>query len=192
MIKDLRLHGSRGPVDFFALIYGADTLSTYFYEEETARIRFFARGNEFAVSETGVSYRGTGGSFCEYMFGVEKPLADMEKEDVLNRLIMFGAFMDDSDRVIFTNNTEGGETFYRLFLQGHAVTNYYFLVASESDGDYKKRQKQVLKAVGKFLKRTGLLSASRDTELLRNFSMELNEEKSIIFVFKLIHRGNAE
>ena len=59
------------------------------------QIRFFSRGNEFTISETGVSYRGTGGSFCEYMFGVEKPLADMEKEDVLNRLIMFGAFMDE-------------------------------------------------------------------------------------------------
>ena len=192
MIKDLRLHGSRGPVDFFALIYGADTLSTYFYEEETARIRFFARGNEFAVSETGVSYRGTGGSFCEYMFGVEKPLADMEKEDVLNRLIMFGAFMDDSDRVIFTNNTEGGETFYRLFLQGHAVTNYYFLVASESDGDYKKRQKQVLKAVGKFLKRTDLPAQNKDTKFLESFCSELEEKKSMVFIFKLIHRANSE
>ncbi|MBI5848175.1 MAG: TIGR04442 family protein [Nitrospirae bacterium] len=192
MIKDLRLHGSHGPVDFFALVSGADTLSTYFYEEEAARIRFFSRGNEFTVSETGVSYRGTGGSFCEYMFGVEKPLADMEKEDVLNRLIMFGAFMDESERVIFTNDTEGGETFYRLFLQGHAVTNYYFLIASESDGDYKKRQKQVLRAVGKFLKRNDLLSQNKDTELLESFCAELGEQKSMVFIFKLIHRANRE
>lgn len=192
MIKDLRLHGSHGPVDFFALVSGADTLTTYFYEEEPSRIRFFSRGNEFTVSETGVSYRGTGGSFCEYMFGVEKPLADMEKEDVLNRLIMFGAFMDERERVIFTNDTEGGETFYRLFLQGHAVTNYYFLIASESDGDYKRRQKQVLKAVGKFLKRTDLLSQNMDTALLESFCSELCEKKSMVFIFKLIHRANSE
>jgi uncharacterized protein (TIGR04442 family) len=192
MIKDLRLHGSRGPVDFFALIAGADALSNYFYEEETAGIRFFSRGNEFTVSETGVSYRGTGGSFCEYMFGVEKPLADMEKEDVLNRLIMFGAFMDKNERVIFTNDTAGGETFYRLFLQGHAVTNYYFLIASESDSDYKKRQKQVLKAVGKFLKRTDLLSQNKDTALLESFASDLGEKKSMVFIFKLIHRANSE
>lgn len=192
MIRDLRLHGSHGPVDFFALVSGADTLSTYFYEEEAARIRFFARGNEFTISETGVSYRGTGGSFCEYMFGVEKPLADMEKEDVLNRLIMFGAFMDESERVIFTNDTEGGETFYRLFLQGHAVTNYYFLIASEAGGDYKKRQKQVLRAVGKFLKRTDLLSQNRDTTLLESFCAELGEPKSMVFIFKLINRANSE
>ncbi len=192
MIKDLRLHGSQGPVDFFVLISGAGTHSTYFYEEDTACIRFFSRGNEFSISETGVNYRGSGGSFCEYMFGVEKPLTDMEKQDVLNRLIMFGAFMDERERVIFTNNTEGGESFDRLFLQGHAVTNYYFLIASEAEGDYKKRQKQVLRAVGKFLKRTDLLSQNRDTALLESFCNALGEKKSIVFIFKLIHRANSE
>ncbi len=192
MITDLRLHGSLGPVDFFAFVSGAGMYNTYFYEEDAGRIRFFARGNEFTITEDSLSYRGTGGSFCEYMFGVEKPVKDMVKEDVLNRLVMFGAYMDKNEQVMFTNDTEGSETFYRLFLQGHAVANYYFLVASELQGDYKKRQKQVLKATGKFLKRTELLSGDRDTQLLRSFSDELNEEKSIIFIFKLIHRGNKD
>ena len=192
MIKDLRLHGSLGPVDFFALVSGADIFNAYFYEEEPGRIRFFARRNELTISDTGVSYRGTGGSFCEYMFGVEKPLKDLEKEDVLNRLIMFGAVMDEREQVVFTNDTDGSETFYRLFLQGHAVTNYYFLVASESDGDQKKRQKQVLKSVGKFLKRTDLLSLNRDTELLESFCSELGEKRSMVFIFKLINRANKE
>lgn len=192
MITDLRLHGSLGPVDFFAFVSGAGMYNTYFYEEEPGRIRFFARGNEFSITEDSLSYRGTGGSFCEYMFGVEKPVKDMVKEDVLNRLVMFGAYMDKNEQVMFTNDTEGAETFYRLFLQGHAVANHYFLVASEFQGDFKKRQKQVLKAAGKFLKRTELLSGERDTQLLRSFSDELNEEKSIIFIFKLIHRGNRE
>ncbi len=192
MIADLRIHGSLGPVDFFAFVSGAGMYNTYLYEEEPGRIRFFARGNEFTITEDILSYRGTGGSFCEYMFGVEKPFKDMVREDVLNRLIMFGAFLDDREQVVFTNDTEGSETFYRLFLQGHAVANYYFLIASEYEGDYKKRQKQVLKAAGKFLKRTDLLTGSRDTQLLMNFSRELNEEKSILFIFKLIHRGNKE
>ncbi len=192
MIKDLRLHGSLGPVDFFALVSGTDVFNAYFYEEEPGRTRFFSRGNELVISDTGVSYRGTGGSFCEYMFGVEKPLKDMEKDDVLNRLIMFGAVMDDREQVVFTNDTEGTETFYRLFLQGHAVANYYFLIASETDGDQKKRQRQVLKAVGKFLKRTDLLSHDRDTELLETFRDELNEKRSMIFIFKLINRANKE
>ncbi|MFZ2196992.1 MAG: TIGR04442 family protein, partial [Thermodesulfovibrionales bacterium] len=188
----LRLHGSLGPVDFFAFISGAGMYNTYFYEEEPGSIRFFAQGNEFRITEDSLYYKGTGGSFCEYMFGVEKPVKDMVKEEVLNRLIMFGAFMDSNEQVVFTNATEGSETFYRLFLQGHAVANYYFLIASEFQGDYKKRQKQLLKAVGKFLKRTELLSGERDTQLLRSFARELGEAKSIIFVFKLIHRGNTE
>jgi uncharacterized protein (TIGR04442 family) len=192
MLNDLRLHGSLGPIDFFAFVSGAGMYNSYFYEEEPGRIRFFARGNEFIITADSLYYRGTGGSFCEYMFGVEKPFKDMLKEDVLNRLIMFGAFMDSGEQVVFTNNTEGSETFSRLFLQGHAVENYYFLVASEYQGEYKKRQKQVLKAVGKFLKRTDLLSDGRETELLRNFSHALNEDKSIIFIFKLIHRGNKD
>jgi len=125
-------------------------------------------------------------------FGVDKPLKDLEKEDVLNRLIMFGAVMDDQEKVVFTNDTEGSETFYRLFLQGHAVTNYYFLVASESDRDYKRRQKQVLKSVGKFLKRTDLVSLNRDTELLEAFCSELREKRSMVFIFKLVNRANRE
>ncbi len=191
MITDLRFHGSLGPVDFFVFISGAG-MNTYFYEEDAGRIRFFARGNEFTITEDSLSYNGIGGSFCEYMFGVEKPVKDMVKKDVLNRLIMFGAYMDKNEQVTFTNDIEGSESFYRLFLQGHAVADYYFIVASEFPGDYKKRQKQVLKAVGKFLKRTELLSGDRDTQLLRSFSDELNESKAIIFIFKLIHRGNKE
>jgi uncharacterized protein (TIGR04442 family) len=192
MIADLSIHGSLGPADFFAFVSGAGMHNSYFYEDEPGRVRFFARGNEFTIAEDSLSYRGTGGSFCEYMFGMEKPFKDMVKEDVLNRLIMFGAVMGNKEQVIFTDNTEGSETFYRLFLQGHAVANYFFLVASGYQGDYIKRQKQVLKAVGKSLKRTDFLSGGRDTQLLMSFPRALREEKSIIFLFKLIHRGNKE
>ena len=192
MITDLRLHGGLGPVDFFAFVAGATTHNAYFYEEEPHNIRFFARGNEFTISEDGVSYKGTGGSFCEYMFGVEKPLKDMEKEDIRNRLVMFGAFLDDKEHVVFTNNTEGGETFERLFLQGHPVVNYYFIVSSDFRGDYKKRQKQILRAVGKFLKRADLLQDDRDTELLGRFCSSLSEDRSSVFLFKLINRVNRE
>ncbi len=192
MITDLRLHGSLGPVDFFAFLAGETTHNTYFYEEGPQKIRFFARGNEFAISEEGVTYRGTGGSFCEYMFGVEKPLKDMEKSDILNRLIMFGAFLDENERVVFTNNTEGTETFSRLFLQGHAVVNYFFIISSDFEEEYRKRQKQILKAVGKFLKRADLLEDDRDTELLGRFCDALNEEKSAVFLFKFINRANRE
>ena len=192
MIRDLRLHGSIGRVDFLAFAAGASTYNSYFYEEEPSRIRFFSRGNELTISEDSVMYRGTGGSFCQYMFGVEKPVKDMEKNDVINRLIMFGAFLDKKEKVVFTNNTEGNETFDKLFLQGHAVANYYFLVSSDHEGDYRKRQQHILKSVGKFLKRTNLLSGGRDTELLGHFCAELKEKKSIVFIFKLMHKANQE
>ncbi len=192
MIKDLRLHGSMGPVEFFAHVGGASVENTYFYEETASHIRFFSRGNEFTISKEGIHYNGTGGSFCEYMFGVEKPLKDMIKGENTNRLIMYGAFLDMGEQVVFTNDTEGEETFYRLFLQGNAVKNYYFFISSDHKGEYKKRQQQILKAVGKFLKRTDLIGLDDDEELMKNFLRDLNEEKATVFIFKLIHKENAE
>ncbi len=192
MICDLRLHGNIGPVEYFTYVGGADSYNTYFYEESTSSIRFFSKGNEFTMTEEGIHYKGTGGSFCEYMFGVEKPLKDLLKKDVLNRLIMFGAFLDENEQVIFTNDTEGKESFYRLFLHGHAVKNYYFLVSSNFKGDYKNRQKEILSSVGKFLKRTSFLTEDADIELLEGFISELKEPNSTIFIFKLINKAHWE
>jgi uncharacterized protein (TIGR04442 family) len=192
MIHDLRLHGSIGPAEYFAFVGGASSYNTYFYEERPSSIRFFSRGNEFTITDEGVYYKGTGGSFCEYMFGVDKPLKDLTKRKVANRLIMFGAFLDDNESVIFTNNTEGKESFYRLFLHGHAVKNYYFFVSSDFKVDYKNRQKQILCAVGKFLKRTDFITGDLDTELLEGFISELKDQNSTVFIFKLIHKGNQE
>ncbi len=192
MIKDLRLHANIGPVRFFVFVSGAKIESTYFYEETDSYIRFFSMGNEFAVTQDGIKYKGTGGSFCEYMFGVEKPMKDMIKGEISTRLIMFGAFFDEGEKIVFTNETEGSESFYRLFLQGNAVKNYYFFVSSDYKGEHKKRQKQILRAVGKFLKRTELIGMDQDTELMNNFIAELNEEKSTVFIFKIIHRENEE
>ena len=192
MISDLRLHGSIGPVEYFAFVGGASAFNTYFYEEGPSSIRFFSKGNEFTMTDEGIHYKGTGGSFCEYMFGVEKPLKDLVKKTIANRLIMFGAFPDKDEKVIFTNDTEGRESFYRLFFQGHAVKNYYFFVSSDYSGDYKKRQKNILRAAGKFLKRTNLIAEDLDTELLDGFLTELKEQNSTVFIFKLIHNGNQK
>ena len=192
MIRDLRLHGSIGPVDYFAFLGGAEALNTYFYEETPSGIRFFSRGNEFTLTKDGVHYKGPGGSFCEYMFGVDQPLKDRMKKSVTNRLIMFGAFLDENEKVIFTNDVEGRESFYRLFLHGHAVKNYYFIVSSDFKGDYRKRQKQILGAVGKFLKRTVFIAEDLDTNLMARFLLDLREQNSTVFIFKFIHKGNQE
>jgi uncharacterized protein (TIGR04442 family) len=42
------------------------------------------------IDRDGVSYTGIGGTFCEYMFGVYMPLADLAKEEVRNRLVLYG------------------------------------------------------------------------------------------------------
>lgn len=190
MIHDLRLHGEIGPIEYFALVGGADSHNPYFYEENPSRIRFFSKGNELIISDDGIQYKGTGGSFCEYMFGVEKPLKDLRKKEIANRLIMFGAFLDEYETVIFTNEIEGKESFSRLFLQGHAVKNYYFFVPSDYTGEYKKRQKQILRSIGKFLKRTTLIAEDRDIDLLDSFVSRLHEKNSTVFIFKLVHSGN--
>lgn len=192
MIRDLRLHGNIGPVEFFAFVGGTDIEPAYFYEQTPSQIRFFLKGIEFIITEEGVHYKGAGGSFCEYMFGVEKPLTDMVKTEVLNRLIMFGAFLDKKDKIIFTDNIGGSESFYRLFIQGNAVKNYFFLVCSDRKEEPKKRQQQILKLVGKFLKRTDFISAGEDTQMLNDFIKTLEEPKSSVFIFKIIYKKNDE
>lgn len=192
MVKDLMLHGSVGPVDFFVSIAGANINNIYFYREEESQIRFFSRGNELALSENAVSYKGTGGTFCEYMFGVEKPLKDLVKKEVRNRLVMFGAFLDPYENLIFSNDVEGSESFHRLFILGHAVKNYYFFVSSDTKQEIRTRQKQLLQVIGKLLKRTDLLMEDRDEELLHQVVATLDEPEATVFIFKLIHRGNRD
>ncbi|MCL5023926.1 MAG: TIGR04442 family protein [Nitrospirae bacterium] len=186
------LHGSIGPFEFFVFVAGAHVNTTYFYEENGPGIRFFSGGNELALSPEGVHYKGTGGSFCEYMFGVEKPFKDLVKKEVRNRLVMFGAFLDDSEKLVFTNDTEGAESFQRLFFLGHAVKNYYFFISSDDKSEQKKRQRHILRSAGKFLKRTALIAEDRDGELLNGLVRELDEPRSTVFVFKLLHAENLE
>lgn len=186
------LHGSIGPFEYFVFVAGANVSNTYFYEEAGPNIRFFSRGNEITLSPEGVHYKGTGGSFCEYMFGVEKPFKDLIKKEVLNRLVMFGAFLDKTERLVFTNDTGGSDAFHRLFLLGHAVKNYYFFVSSDDKSEARKRQRQILRSAGKFLKRTGLIAEDRDAELVSGLVRELDEPRSTVFVFKLVHSENLE
>ncbi len=186
------LHGSIGPFEYFVFVAGANVSNTYFYEEAGPNMRFFSRGNEITLSPEGVHYTGTGGSFCEYMFGVEKPLKDLIKKEVLNRLVMFGAFLDKTERLVFTNDTAGSDAFHRLFLLGHTVKNYYFFVSSDDKSEPRKRQRQILRSAGKFLKRTDLIAEDRDAELVNGLVKELDEPRSTVFVFKLVHSENLE
>jgi uncharacterized protein (TIGR04442 family) len=193
MIGDLRLHGSLGFIEFFVHISGPEAKNTYFFEETGDSVRFFSRGNEFALDPLSVRYRGTGGSFCEYMFGVEKSLKDLVKKDILNRLVMFGAYLDRAERLLFTNDTSGTDSYEKIFLQGHAVKNYFFFVSSgpaAAAEEAKKRQRHLLGVLGKFLKRTPLVAEDRDSVLVEKIAKTVKEPGSTIFLLKLIHKNN--
>lgn len=186
------LHGNTGPVEFFVFVGGANVSNTYFYEEDGPNTRFFSRGSELILSPDKLQYKGMGGSFCEYMFGVEKPFKDLTKREILNRLTMFGAFLDRDERLVFTNDISGSESFHRLFLLGNAVKNYYFIISSGYKTEPKKRQRHIVRVVGKTLKRTDLIAGDKDTELLDVLVTELNEPRSTVFIFKLVHSENME
>ena len=138
MIKDLRIHGVTGPdKEFYATFCGKGVANRYFHEVieggGATRHRFFSGGSEFIIDPEAISHRGNGGSFCPYMFGVEEPIQDLVKPDVINRLILFGAVQDETAKVRVTENTAGMETFKEVFLRGHAVFNYFFFVHFDRD-----------------------------------------------------------
>ena len=125
MIKEIKLHGKANDnVDYYVTISGTDLSNRYFYESLPDGDRFFSGGNEFIITPSGVRYMGTGGSLCEYMFGVDLPLKDLLRKDVQNRLVMYGAVYDDTDNISFTNSTSGEESVEQLFLSGNAVSSF--------------------------------------------------------------------
>jgi len=193
MIHEIKLHGSANEkLDYFVTITGADLSSRYCYESLPEGDRFFSGRNEFIVTPTGISYTGTGGSLCEYMFGVDLPLKDLLRKDVSNRMVMYGAYYDNADNITFTNTTAGKETFDHVFLTGNAVSNYYFFVHTSQRTEIKEVQRDILKFIGKQLKRSTTVGAADDTRLCREIFMTLGDDKALVFLFRLLNRHNEE
>ncbi len=198
MIQDIRLHGQiTDKVEYYVTVAGRDISTRYFHEmgekNGSPVIRFFSSGNEFKITPGGISYHANGGSFCEYMFGIDLPKKDLIKKDVLNRLVMYGAvYSPQSDRINFTTNIGGEDVFDRVFLNGNAVSNYHFFVHSDAKNDPAKRQEQILRLVGKYLKHTDKVGLSDDDVLVRELFLELREERGILFLIRLVHRYHEE
>jgi uncharacterized protein (TIGR04442 family) len=193
MIHEIKLHGSANEkLDYFVTITGADLSSRYCYESLPEGDRFFSGRNEFIITPTGISYTGTGGSLCEYMFGVDLPLKDLLRKDVSNRMVMYGAYYDNTDSITFTNTTAGRETFDHVFLTGNAVSNYYFFVHTSQQSEIKEVQRDILKFIGKQLKRSMTVGAADDTRLCREIFTTLGDEKALVFLFRLLNRHNEE
>src|SRR6266568_3081456 len=149
MHKDIRLHGFLdNRIEYYAIAAGSDAHRRFFFnmdQQDDGEIRFFSPGNEFVIGRHGISHRGNGGSFCEYMFGVDQPLADQAKGDVLNRLVMYGTSYDQKSGALrFDDRTDGTLSYEKIFFDGNAVANYFFFVQDESLGATPKRQQQEL------------------------------------------------
>jgi hypothetical protein len=193
MIQEIKLHGkANDKMDYFVTITGADLSSRYCYESLPEGDRFFSGRNEFIISPDGISYTGTGGSLCEYMFGVDLPLKDLLRKDVSNRLVMYGAFYDNTDNITFTNTTSGKESFDHVFLTGNAVSNYFFFVHSSFQKENRDIQRDILKYIGKQLKRSTTVGATDDTRLCREIFDAFGDAKSLVFLFRLHNRHNGE
>ncbi len=193
MIHEIKLHGKANEkLDYFVTITGSDLSSRYCYESLPEGDRFFSGINEFVITPTGIHYTGTGGSLCEYMFGVDLPLKDLLRKDVSNRLVMYGAFYDTSDNITFTNNTSGRESFDHVFLSGHAFSNYYFFVHTSQKSEIREIQRDILRNIGKQLKRSSTVGASDDTMLCREIFAALDDSKALVFLFRLLNRHNQE
>lgn len=197
MIQDIRLHGQvTDTIEYFATVAGQNISHRFFYEtgsphHEDVIIRFFAPGNEFIIRKEAIMYKGNGGSFCEYMFGVNQPLKDMIKKEVVNRLVMYGAIYEPNlDHIYFTTQTAGSETYEEVFLHGSALANYYFFIHDPSGREVKKQQEMFLKCMGKKLKHSRAVAEENDLQILHEIFDALKMPDCIIFLFKMINKAN--
>lgn len=196
MHKDIRLHGMMGDqTEYFVMVAGNDAYQRYFFNivQEDEQLRIFSPGNEMTISPDGISYQGNGGNFCEYMFGVDQPSSDLSKPEIINRLVMYGARSDNDGSVRFSDRTSGTETYDNIFFEGNAVCNYFFFAHSNSlSRKLKSQQEELVKRLGKSIKRSGAIGEERDDILISELFPLLGDETSQLFVVKLINRYHRE
>lgn len=168
--------------------FGNDVYEKVFYsfnKDENIE-RFFAKGCGFTLTQRSLVYKGYGGSFCSYMFGVERPFKDLIKLEVRNRLVMFGAKQKNDSFIEFTDEISGEDNYINIFSEGNAITNYFFLVVSNREFKSSgKRQEEILRKVGKALKRTNLLSTENDEQIVNLLYEYLGEKDAVVLLLKL-------
>ncbi len=184
MHQEIRLHGHlNDTVEYFATAAARDVYRCYFYEAVDKSLRFFSPGNEFILHPDGISHRGNGGTFCEYMFGVDMPLADLAKEEVRNRLVFYGGTYQENGSLKFVDQTDGQMSFDRVFFDGNAVHNYFFSVS----GPIHEQQEALLRLLGKLLKRSDSASAGDESALIDEV-FGLLGHRSSLYLIKLINK----
>jgi uncharacterized protein (TIGR04442 family) len=183
-------------IEYFAAVAGPDVDRRFFFEQiDTPRgnvVRYFGGASEIVLNPEGVRFRGNGGIFGEYMFGGHLPVGDLLNDEVVNRLVMYGAASDPRTHELrFTANTEGFETFDNLFLQGNAVANYFFFIDDRKRFAYvEDRQEHTVRAVGKLLKRSRRVGAGQFLGLAHEILDHLGEPSSTLVLVRVVQRDN--
>ena len=184
-------------IEYFAIVAGPDVDKRFFFEQiSTPRgevVRYFGGNSEVTLNPEGVRFRGNGGIFGEYMFGGHLPVGDLLNEEVVNRLVLFGATTGKSHELRFTTNTEGFETYDNLFLQGNAIANYFFFVDDRKRlPDVADRQEKTLKSIGKLLKRSKRVGGGNFVALAHDVLDGLAEADTTVVLVRLVHRVNQQ
>jgi uncharacterized protein (TIGR04442 family) len=191
--QEIRLHGHLDDtIEYFAMAASRDAYSRYFFEASSDDLRFFSPGNEFSLEPERISHRGNGGSFCEYMFGVDQPLSDLAKTDVRNRLILYGTFYKgDGGLLDFTPQTDGQNSYEQVFFEGNATVNYFFFMTGSVSGSLQEQQENIARLLGKTLKRSTCVGLGDDSELLDEIYSMLGHRSSL-YLIKLINKKHKQ
>ena len=191
--QEIRLHGHLDDtIEYFAMAASRDAYSRYFFEASSDDLRFFSPGNEFILEPEQVSHRGNGGSFCEYMFGVDQPLSDLAKTEVRNRLILYGTFYKgDGSQLDFTPQTDGQKGYEQIFFEGNATVNYFFFMTGSVAGTLQEQQESIARLLGKTLKRSTCVGLGDDSELLDEIYSLLGHRSSL-YLIKLINKKHKQ
>jgi len=191
--------GSIGkPIEYFAVVVGPDVDRRFFFEQISNPrgdvVRYFGGGNEIVLNPEGVRFHGNGGFFGEYMFGGHLPVGDLLNDEVVNRLVLFGATTDQKTHELrFTYGTDGFETYDNLFLQGNAIANYVFFIDDRKKyADMTDRQEETLRKAGKLLKRSRRVGSGQFIALAHEIMEGLAEPDSTLVLLRVIHRANQQ
>ena len=180
MNTEIRLHGKiNSNIEYFATAAGCRTAHHHFFQNTDQDLRFFAPGSELILSPTGLRQEGTGGTFCEYMFGVDQPVSDLSKEGIVNRLILLGAGYDQTGQLEINQQNHIQQSYEEIFLQGHAVDNYFFFVSGLDGQTHRLQQEQILRSLGKTFKRIPNLNNQDDSQLAESLLAQLPEQSTI-------------
>lgn len=195
MIKDIRLHGQiNEDIEFFANLSGGKSLLSHFYEMEKNgedfRLSFFLAGNNLTLTKDRVFFSGTGGVVSEYMFGSPMPINDLTHKEILNRLIIFGTYLTPKG-LEFTSNLKGEITYKNLFLEGNAISNIFFLIKVNWPYSLRRTQENLLKILGKLLKRTTFVREENDDGLSESILKELSDPDAMVLIVRLKHKTNS-